>query len=145
MKYSKATELRSYQASPVERLEHLAVFLSTLPKGNLMFSRWYGQRGGCAVGLAAALCPWFQAQGLRLENIDSLKDCHPVFGKHAEWNAVAKFFALSDEDMKSLFDQSGYGGNMRPDPSIVSRKIQTYLSMQAASSPENSPENLVVA
>ena len=145
MKYSKPTELRSYQALPAERLEHLAAFLSTLPKGSLTFSRWYGQRGGCAVGLAAADSPWFQAQGLRLENIGSLKDCRPVFGQHAEWNAVASFFALSAEDMKALFDQSGYGGNMRPDPSIVARKILTYLSMHVESSLENSPENLVVA
>ena len=141
MKYSKPTELKSYQASPGERLEHLAAFLSTLPNGSLTFSRWYGQRGGCAVGLAAALSPWFQAQGLRLENIDSMKDCHPVFDRHAEWNAVASFFALSAEEMRSLFDQSGYGGNMRPEPSIVARKIRTYLSEHA----EKSPENLVVA
>ena len=59
MKYSKPTELKSYQASPGERLEHPAGFLFSLPKGTLTFLRWYGQRGGCAVGLAAAHSPWF--------------------------------------------------------------------------------------
>lgn len=145
MKYSKPTELKSYQASPEERLEHLAAFLSTLHIGSLTFSRWYGQRGGCAVGLAAALSPWFQAQGLRLENIDSMKDCHPVFDRHAEWNAVASFFALNAEEMRSLFDQRGYGGNMRPDPSRVARKIRAYLSERVEKLPENSREKLVVA
>jgi len=111
--------LKSYQASPEERLEHLAAFLSTLPNGSLTFSRWYGQRGGCAVGLAAARSPWFQAQGLRLENIDSMKDCHPVFDR--------------------------YGGNMRPDPSLVARKIRANLSERAEKLPENSRENLGVA
>lgn len=131
MKYTNPAEVTSYQASPRERLERLAEFLETIPKARLTFSRWYGQRGGCAVGLAAALSPWFQAQGLRLENIDSLKDCHPVFGKHAEWNAVASFFALTADEMKSLFDQSGYGGDMRPHPASVARKIRGYLSAHA--------------
>lgn len=128
MKYNKPTELRSYQASSRERLEQLAEFLATLPAGTLTFSRWYGQRGGCAVGLAAALSPWFQAQGLRLENIDSMKDCHPVFERHTEWNAVASFFALNTEEMRSLFDQSGYGGDMRPRPVDVAQKIRDHLS-----------------
>tara|TARA_A100001037_G_scaffold306234_1_gene350087 strand:+ start:2855 stop:3064 length:210 start_codon:yes stop_codon:yes gene_type:complete len=60
--------------------------------------------------------------------MDSMKDCHPVFGTHAEGNAVASFFALSSEDMRSLFDQSGYGGNMRPRPSDVARKIREHVT-----------------
>ena len=70
-----------------------------------------------------------------------MKDCHPVFVRHVEWNAAARFFALSAEEMRSLFDQSVYGGNMRLKPLFVARKIRTYLSEQA----EKSPENLVVA
>ena len=128
MKYRKPTELKSYQASPRERLSRLAEFLATLPEGRLTFSRWFGQRGGCAVGLAAALSPWFQAQGLRLENTDSLKDCRPVFGERVEWDAVASFFALTPEEMKSLFDQSGYGGDARPHPAEVARKIRGHLA-----------------
>lgn len=131
MKYRKPTELKSYQASPRERLSRLAEFLATLPEGRLTFSRWFGQRGGCAVGLAAALSPWFQAQGLRLENTDSLKDCRPVFGERAEWDAVASFFALTPEEMKSLFDQSGYGGDARPHPAEVVRKIRGHLASSA--------------
>ncbi|MBH61539.1 MAG: hypothetical protein CL569_03625 [Alphaproteobacteria bacterium] len=78
MKYNNPSELKSYKASPRERLVQLADFLASLPENKLTFSRWYSQRGGCAVGLAAALSPWFQAQGPRLENMDSKKDCHPV-------------------------------------------------------------------
>ena len=131
MEYKAPRELRSYKASPRERLEQLADFLDSLPEDSLTFSHWYGKRSGCAVGLAAGLSPWIQAQGLRLENIDSMKDCHPVFERHAEWDAVARFFALSNEEMKSLFDQSGYDGNMRPHPVDVARKIRGHLAVKS--------------
>jgi len=34
-------------------------------------------------------------------------------------DAVARFFALGTEEIKSLFDQTGYGGNLRPRPAEV--------------------------
>ena len=48
-----------------------------------------------------------------------MKDSHPVFGNYAEWDVVARFSALSTEEIKSLFDQTGYGGNLRPRPAEV--------------------------
>ena len=74
-----------------------------------------------------------------------MNDRHPVFDWHTERNAVASFFELSVEEMRSLFDQSGYGGNMRPDSSRVARKMQAYLSKSVEKMPENSRENLGVA
>ena len=45
--------------------------------------------------------------------IPNMKDGHPVFGNYAEWDVVTRFSALSTEEIKSLFDQTGYGGNLR--------------------------------
>ena len=42
-----------------------------------------------------------------------------MFGDYAEWDVVARFSALSTEEIKSLFDQTGYGGNLRPRPAEV--------------------------
>ena len=79
MRYVAPGDIPRYEASGQERLSHLVAFLETVQPGRLTFTRWFGDGRGCAVGLAAAFDPWFQAQGLRLEQDESLKDCRPVF------------------------------------------------------------------
>ena len=127
MKYRRRRDIPTYDASGFERLERLASFLDDLSADALTFCCWYSQGKGCAVGLAAAMNPWFKAQGLRLESAESLKECRPVYRSHSDWQAVAAFFALSNEDARALFDRGGYDGQVRPHPRQVARKIRNHL------------------
>ena len=125
-------EIPRYGASGAERLAMLADFVETLPPGKLTFARWYGQRRGCAVGLAAAQDPWFAAQGLRLEREESLKDCRPCYAGRSDWAAVVAFFEVSHTDARELFDRVGYGGEICPAPARVAVRIRDYLARTQA-------------
>ncbi len=124
MKYRRPQEIPNYAASGRERLEHLADFLDCLAPEKLTFGFWYDQGKGCAVGLAAAMNPWFRAQGLRLEDEDSLKDCHPVYSRATDWRAISAFFEISPTDARRLFHQAGYGGDLRPHPARIAEKVR---------------------
>ena len=128
MKYRSPRGLKNYRASGEERLAQLALFLDSLPPDRLTFSWWYGHGKGCAVGLAAAEEPWFQAQGLVLENGDTLKECRPAYDGATEWRALTRFFEIRVEDLRRLFDRSGYDGNVRPHPCEVAAKIRAFLA-----------------
>ncbi len=128
MEYKSPDKIPGYEATGHERLERLAAFIERLPADRLTFTRWYGQGKGCAIGLAAAMDPWFQAQGLRLEQDDSLKDCRPVYRGDADWRAVVRFFQMRPEHLPGLFDQTGYDGDVRPHPKRVADKIRSYLA-----------------
>ncbi len=132
MDYRRPQDIPHFKASGRERLEQLAGFVETLPAGKLTFSHWYSHGRGCAVGLAAAGHPWFLAQGLRLEREDSLKDCRPTYGGRSDWAAVADFFEISPADARQLFDREGYGGDIRPGPERVVRKIRGFLAARTA-------------
>ena len=132
MKYEHPHELRGYRANGPERLEQLAQFLDQLQPGTLTFSRWYGQGKGCAVGLAAAMEPWFQAQGLALHHDESLKECQPVYEDSKDWRAVTAFFEISHADARYLFSQEGYSGNLRPPPQTMAAKIRVFLGCRVA-------------
>jgi hypothetical protein len=121
-------EIARYDASGRERLGELATFLEDLPADRLTFTRWYGEGKGCAVGLAAALNPWFQAQGLRLAQDQTGKICWPVYGGQSDRAAVADFFGLSQPELRALLDPEGYGGMLDPHPKSVARKIRTFLA-----------------
>lgn len=127
MEYRRRQDIPAHQAPGSERLERLAGFLDDLSADALTFCCWYSRGKGCAVGLAAAMNPWFRAQGLRLESAESVKDCRPVYRNHSDWQAVAAFFALTNEDARALFDRGGYGGRVRPHPRQVARKIRARL------------------
>ena len=129
MEHRRRQDIPAYHASGAERLERLASFLEELSADALTFCCWYSQGKGCAVGLAAALNPWFKAQGLRLDSAESVKDCRPVYRNHSDWQAVAAFFDLTNEDARGLFDRGGYGGQVHPHPRQVARKIRTYLTV----------------
>ena len=131
MKYRSPRGLRNYRASGEERLAHLARYLETISHDRLTFSWWYGHGKGCAVALAAAEDPWFQAQGLALEDGDKLTECHPVYDGATEWRALARFFDLGVEDLRRLFDRSGYDGNVRPHPLEIAAKIRSLLTARA--------------
>ena len=131
MEHRSPGEIRTYVAPGSERLERLASILDTLPPERLTFSRWYGDGKGCAIGLAATIDPWFQAQGLRLEHDHSLKDCHPVYDGATDWSAAASFFELSHKELRDLFDQTGYDGEMRPHPQRVASRIRKLLASKA--------------
>lgn len=128
MKHRSPRHVPSFRAAPRERLAELARFLDTVPPDSLTFSWWYGEGKGCAVALAAATDPWFRAQGLALAAEDRLRECHPVFEDATEWRALARFFDLRLDELRRLFDRSGYDGNVRPHPSEVAAKIRAHLA-----------------
>ena len=66
MKQQRRADIQQFRASGRDRLIRLADFLENVPAGMLTFTRWYGDGHGCAVCLAAAQDPWFQAQELTL-------------------------------------------------------------------------------
>lgn len=121
-------DISRYDASGRERLSELATFLEDLPADRLTFTRWFGEGRGCAVGLAAAQNPWFQAQGLRLEEDPTGKTCWPVFDGDSDRTAVAKFFGLSQEEVRTLLDPEGYDGMLDPHPKAVAKKIREFLA-----------------
>jgi hypothetical protein len=125
-------DIARYEASGRERLDELATFLEDLPADRLTFTRWYGEGKGCAVGLAAALNPWFQAQGLRLSHDQTGKICWPVYGDRSDRAAVAYFFGLSQPELRSLLDPEGYDGLLDPHPKSVARKIRAFMSKAVA-------------
>ncbi len=125
-------DIARYDAPGRERLDELASFLEGLPADRLTFTRWYGEGKGCAVGLAAALNPWFQAQGLRLAQDSTGKICWPVYGERSDRAAVAHFFGLSQTELRSLLDPEGYNGLLDPHPKSVARKIRAFLSEAVA-------------
>ncbi len=132
MKHRSPREVSTFRASGRERLAELARFLDTVPADRLTFSWWYGNGKGCAVALAAATDPWFQAQGLALAAGDKLRECHPTYGDATEWRALAGFFELNLDELRRLFDRSGYGGNVRPHPAEVAAKIRAFLAATGA-------------
>ena len=132
MKQLRRADIPQFRASGSERLTRLADFLESMPAGMLTFTRWYGDRRGCAIGLAITHDPWFQAQGLTLVGGDTLKECHPVFEDRTEWLAIAQFFDISLRDALALFTAAGYDGEMRPPAGDVARKIRAHLAMAKA-------------
>jgi hypothetical protein len=128
MESRKSGDIARYNASGHERLGELATFLDELPADRLTFTRWYGEGKGCAVGLAAALNPWFQAQGLRLAQDHTGKICWPVYGDQSDRAAVAEFFKLSQPELRALLDPEGYNGLLDPHPKTVARKIRGFLA-----------------
>ncbi len=128
MRYTAPGDIRRYEADGRERLDRLAAFLDEVQPGRLTFTRWFGDGRGCAVGLAAAYDPWFQAQGLRLESDDSLRECRPVFDGAKDWQAVSKFFDISFDDARWLFGRSGYEAAIRLHPRLVAERVRGYLA-----------------
>jgi len=125
-------DIPRYDASGRERLSELATFLEELPADRLTFTRWYGEGKGCAVGLAAAQNPWFQAQGLRLAEDTTGKICWPVYDGHSDRAAVARFFGISQVELRTLLDPEGYDGLLDPHPKAVARKIREFLTETVA-------------
>ena len=125
-------EIPQYQASGAERLEQLANFADDLALHQFNLSCWYSRGKGCAVGLAAQE-PWFQAQGLRLEAEESLKDCRPVYRGAKDWVAVAAFFEISIAQARQLFQREPATGGLQPDPKRIVAKIRAFLAEQEIS------------
>jgi hypothetical protein len=132
MRYVNPRSVPGFRASGRERLEQLANFLDTVAPGRLTFSRWYGDGRGCAVGLAAANEPWFQAQGLSLRRNDDLKECQPVYRDRRDWRAVVAFFEISQAEARSLFAPDAYDGELRPSPRLVAARIRAFLASPVA-------------
>jgi hypothetical protein len=130
MKFGRPQESLRYQATGQERLEQLARFLEELPAGKLTFSKWYGQGKGCAIGLAAAMDPWFQAQGLGLRHDNSLRECQPVFNGRKDWCAVVAFLEITHAVARDLFSPEGYCGDLRPDPKTIAARIRRHLAVE---------------
>ena len=131
MELKRATDYPHHRASGAERLGEMARFLDTLPRGKLTFAHWYDRGRGCAVGLAAR-DPWFMAQGLRLDDADSLKDCRPAFGAARDWAAVTAFFEIAPSVARTLFTRGGYQGEVMPNPKLVAANIRRHLARTGA-------------
>lgn len=140
MKHRSPRGISTFRAPGRERLAALAVFLDTLPADRLTFSWWYGHGKGCAVALAAAEDPWIQAQGLALAADDRLRECHPVYEDATEWRALSRFFDLNLDELRRLFDRSGYDGNVRPHPAEVAAKIRAHLAETAETAEADAAE-----
>lgn len=121
-----------HQASGPERLHALATFLDDVPADRLTFTCWFAQGKGCAVGLAAAQNPWFQAQGLHLESDDGKGACWPAYAGRTDRAAVSAFFGITLAEMRELFDAQGYQGMREPHPKRVASKIRGFLKRQTA-------------
>ena len=130
-----------HRASGRERLSMLATFLEDLPPGRLTLGCWFRNGRGCAVGLAASAEPWFQAQGLRLQDMTEPARCHPVYREFSDWNAVAAFFDLDFEQCRALFAAGAYEGNLEPSPLMLAQRIRGLLEIRgtADSGGENIP------
>jgi hypothetical protein len=120
-----------HQATGTERLAALAAFLEALPPDRLTLGFWFKDGRGCAVGLAAATEPWFQAQGLRLKDIDRPALCHPFYQEMSDWDAVTAFFDLSFEHCRELFSAGAYNDGLQPPPGLIARRIRLYLAADA--------------
>lgn len=128
MRYVAPGNIPRYAATGRERLERLAAFLDDVQPGRLTFTRWFGDGRGCAVGLAAAYDPWLQAQGLRMERDENLRDCRPVFGEAKDWHAVTSFFDVSFDDARLLFGRAGYPSATQLHPRLVAGRVREYLA-----------------
>ena len=128
MEYRAPREIPTYLASGRERLSHLAEFLDGLAPEKLSLTRWYGDGIGCAVGLAAALDPWFKAQGVRLADKDDVKQCRPVYQGKTDWRAVASFFQIGVNEAAHLFGRRSYAKQAQPQPSRMAARIRAYLA-----------------
>jgi hypothetical protein len=117
-----------YQASGPERLAALATFLGALPPNRLTLCFWFKNNRGCAVGLAAATGVWFQAQGLRLKDIDRPALCRPVYQEMSDWDAVSAFFDLSNQEGQELFSAAAYNRVPQPPPSLIAARIRRHLA-----------------
>ena len=118
----------AHVATGRERLSALADFVESLPAERLSLTRWFGFGKGCAVAWAAT-DPWFRAQGLRLQEADSLAECRPEYRERTDWAAVASFFDISQRDAQMLF---GGGAGLRPDPCALAGRIRSFLDQRAA-------------
>ena len=132
MKQLRRADIPQFRATGGERLTRLADFLESMPAGMLTFTRWYGDRRGCAIGLAATFDPWFQAQGLTLVGDGKLNECHPVFEDRTEWLAVSRFFDISLCEALDLFTAGGYDGDMRPPARAVAQKVRAHAATSKA-------------
>lgn len=87
----------------VERLQQMVAMLRGLPPTHHIgfdLTDWHCGTAACAVG-HACLSPWFQAEGLSLRQ--DWGGVTPMFGDFDGWEAVEKFFGLSNDDAEHLF------------------------------------------
>jgi len=122
------SRMDAHVASGRERLLMMADFVETLPAERLSLTRWFGFGKGCAVAWAAT-DPWFRAQGLRLEEADSVSGCRPEYRRRTDWAAVASFFEITEADARTLF---GGASGLRPEPAQLAGRIRAFLAERAA-------------
>jgi hypothetical protein len=120
--------VKTHVATGRERLNMLAEFVETLPPERLSLTRWFGFGKGCAVAWAAT-DPWFRAQGLRLEDSDSLAECRPEFKDRTDWAAVATFFEITIQEAQQLF---GGARGLSPAPAALATRIRAFLAERTA-------------
>lgn len=134
MRYLTRQEASLFQhiASGPDRLRALVSFLDALPAERLSLGFWFRDGRGCAIGLAAATDPWFQAQGLRLAEIDKPALCHPVYREKSDWESVTAFFELGVEQCRWLFAAAAYSTPVRLTPRSIAERIERQLATAGA-------------
>lgn len=117
----------------VERLERIAELLRTVAQTPVNerpqefdLEKWYCLTSACAIGLAA-LNPWFQKQGLCLQREDKEGPYIPVFGRFEGFEAVEKFFEISNLQSRLLFFPDEYSPCDWGNPLAVARRVESLL------------------
>lgn len=129
-----------------KRLLTLAKFLLTVPEDNFDLSTWRaGDCSGfvtdeklnnhtcgttaCAVGWACSI-PEFINLGLHMPlHRVSAWSSYPVFSGQVSWDAVEKFFGITQEESKYLFQSDYYYGTSEATPSGVAIRIKQFVKL----------------
>jgi hypothetical protein len=123
-----------------ERLARLEALLRAPLPANVTFHMdWWKKQSecgtaACAVGLAT-MDPWFQAEGLGLEQGTSSSSWVPSFGGETMLDAVRTFFAIPYSGARTMFLMSSYPRIDKDDryiwivtPAMVADRIAGYLA-----------------
>lgn len=137
----------------VERLNKLIELLETIPDADFDLRNWIGKYNGvqmidyvkpdlsfegdcgtvaCAIGWAC-LDPWFNSQGLKLDDSPTLRTSEPIYYcpvdefKYHSFSAVGMFFDIARDKAEELFLHSKYPETDRVKPSQVIEKIKEFM------------------
>lgn len=122
----------------LRRLNKLADLLETAPPeapDQFDLASWRCGFAMCAVGFAATT-DCFMAEGLHLAKL-TLKHYEsphivPRYGDAFEWDAVRKFFDLTEDEAASLFDPSAYDMANWRNPRAVIIRIRALVTHKTA-------------
>lgn len=116
-----------------ERLLRMAKLLETKKfnkKNKFSLAGWYEDQGpecgtvACACGWAGQ-DKWFNERGFFLRHVGQI--AIPKYGNHTQWDAVLRFFRLTDSEAMYLFSQYKYPNVNKITPKTVARRIRQFI------------------